>query len=71
MDIYNKSYKKLRRYEMISDRVKIKVNYMNYDRLDKLANWLINRYWQKKEPALAQYIIARHYYWEEGMAGML
>lgn len=56
---------------MIDDRVKIKINYMNYYRLDKLANWLINRYWQKKEPELAQYIITHHYHSEEGMAGML
>lgn len=56
---------------MISDRVKIKVNYMNYYKLSKLAYWLINRYWQKKEPELAQYIITRHYHWEEGRAGIL
>lgn len=59
------------RYKIISDRVKIRINYMNYDRLSKLAYWLINRYWQKKEPELAQYIITHHYHLEEGMAGML
>ena len=56
---------------MISDRVKIRINYMKYDRLSKLAYWLINRYWQKKESELAHYIITYHYHLEEGMAGML
>ena len=56
---------------MISDKVRRKVNYMNYYRLDKLANWLINRYWQKKTPELAHYIIVRHYHLEEGKAGLL
>lgn len=56
---------------MISDRVKIKVNYMNYGKLSKLACWLIKRYWQKKEPELAHYIMTLHYHLEEGMAGLL
>ena len=56
---------------MISEDVKRKVNYMNYYRLHKLANWLINRYWKKKTPELAQYIIILHYHLEEGMAGVL
>ena len=56
---------------MISENVKIKVNYMDYYSLDKLANWLINRYWQKEEPELAHYIMARHYLLEEGRAGLL
>ena len=56
---------------MISDRVKIRINYMKYDRLSKLAYWLINRYWQKKESELAHYIITHHYYLEEGMAWVL
>ena len=56
---------------MISDRVKIRINYMNYGRLSKLAYWLINRYWQKKESELAHYIITYHYHLEEGMAGIL
>lgn len=56
---------------MISDEIKRKVNYMNYGRLSKLVYWLINRYWQKKEPELVQYITTRHYHLEEGMAGSL
>ena len=56
---------------MISDKVQRKVNYMNYYRLDKLANWLINRYWQKETPELAHYIIVYHYHLEEGKAGLL
>ena len=56
---------------MISDRVKIKVNHMNYDRLSKLAYWLIDRYWQEKEPELVHYITTYHYHLEEGMAGIL
>ena len=56
---------------MMSEDLKIKINYMNYYRLDKLANWLINRYLKKKTPELAQYIITHHYYLEEGRAGLL
>lgn len=56
---------------MISKELKIKINYMNYHRLSKLSYWLINRYWQKKTPELAHYIIVRHYHLEEGMAGLL
>ena len=56
---------------MISDKVQRKVNYMNYYRLERLANWLINRYWQKETPELAHYIIVYHYHLEEGRAGVL
>ena len=56
---------------MISNEVQRKVNYMNYYRLDKLANWLIDRYWKKETPELAHYIIVHHYRLEEGRAGLL
>lgn len=56
---------------MISQDVKRKVNYMDYYSLDKLANWLINRYWQKEEPELVHYIMVRHYLLEEGSTGLL
>ena len=44
---------------------------MNYRKLEKLANWLISRYWQKETPELVHYIIVRHYHLEEGRAGLL
>ena len=56
---------------MISDKVQRKVNYMNYHRLERLADWLTNRYWQKETPELAHYIIVHHYHLEEGRAGLL
>ena len=56
---------------MISDKLQRKVNYMNYNRLEKLANWLTNRYWQKETPELAHYILVHHYHLEEGKAGLL
>lgn len=56
---------------MISDKVQRKVNYMNYQRLERLANWLTNRYWQKETPELAHYIIVHHYWQEEARAGLL
>ena len=56
---------------MISNEVQRKVNYMNYHRLERLANWLTNRYLQKETPELAHYIIAHHYHWEEAKAGLL
>ena len=56
---------------MISDKLQKKVNYMNYHRLERLANWLTNRYWQKETPELAHYIIVNHYHTEEGRAGLL
>lgn len=56
---------------MISDKVIRKIHCMNYNRLEKLANWLTNRYWQKEMPELAHYIIVHHYHLEEGRAGLL
>jgi hypothetical protein len=56
---------------MINYKTQIKINYMSYHRLEKLANWLTNRYWQKDIPELAKYIIVRHYHWEEAKAGIL
>lgn len=56
---------------MISDKVQWKINCMNYHRLDRLANWLTNRYWQKETPELAHYIIVHHYRMEEARAGLL
>ena len=57
--------------EKIKKKTKEKINYMNYFRLEKLANWLTNRYWQKETPELAHYIMVYHYHLEEGMAGLL
>lgn len=56
---------------MISDKVIHKIHCMNYNRLEKLANWLTNRYWQKEMPELAHYIIVHHYHLEEARAGLL
>lgn len=56
---------------MISNKLQIKVNHMNYNRLERLANWLTNRYLQKETPELAHYIIVHHYHLEEGRAGLL
>ena len=56
---------------MISDKLQKKVNYMNYYRLERLANWLTNRYWQKETPELAHYIMVHHYHLEEAKAGLL
>ena len=56
---------------MISNEVQRKVNYMNYYRLDKLANWLTKRYWQKETPELAHYIVVHHYHLEEAKAELL
>ena len=56
---------------MISDKVICKIHYMNYHRLERLADWLTKRYWQKETPELAHYIIVHHYHLEEGRAGLL
>ena len=56
---------------MISNEVQRKVNYMKYCRLERLSNWLTDRYWQKETPELAHYIIVHHYHLEEGRAGLL
>ena len=57
--------------EKIKKKTKEKINYMNYFRLEKLANWLTKRYWQKRMPELAHYIVVHHYHLEEGRAGLL
>lgn len=56
---------------MISEKVIRKIHYMNYYRLEKLANWLTNRYWRAETPEIAKYIIVHHYHLEEGKAGLL
>ena len=56
---------------MISNEVQRKVNYMKYCRLERLANWLTNRYWQKSMPEIAHYIVVRYYHLEEAKAGLL
>ena len=56
---------------MISDKIQRKINHLNYYRLERLANWLTDRYWQKDTPELAHYIIVHHYHLEEGRAGLL
>lgn len=56
---------------MISDKVQWKINNMRFDRLEKLANWLTKRYWQKETPKIAHYIIVHHYWQEEARAGLL
>ena len=56
---------------MTSDKVQRRVNHMKYCRLERLANWLTNRYWQKEMPELAHYIIVHHYHLEEARAGLL
>ena len=57
--------------EKIKKKTKEKINYMNYFRLAKLANWLTNRYWQKRMPEIAHYIVVRHYHLEEAKVGLL
>ena len=57
--------------EKIKKKIKEKINYMNYFRLEKLANWLTNRYWQKRMPEIAHYIAVRYYHLEEAKAGLL
>lgn len=56
---------------MINDKVIRKIHYMSYYRLEKLANWLINRYWKTEKPEIAHYIIVHHYHLEEYRAGLL
>ena len=55
----------------MNEKIKKKINCMNYYKLEKLANWLTNRYWQKETPELAHYIMVHHYHLEEGRAGLL
>ena len=57
--------------EKIKKKTKEKINYMNYFRLEKLANWLTNRYWQKRMTEIAHYIVVRYYHLEEAKAGLL
>ena len=57
--------------EKIKKKTKEKINYMNYFRLEKLANWLTNRYGKKRRPEIAYYIVVRYYHLEEAKAGLL
>ena len=56
---------------MIRTETQIRINSLNFHRLDKIANWLWRRYENKKAPEIAHYIMVRHYHWEEYMAGLL
>ena len=60
---------------MISNEVICKIHYMNYHRLEKLANWCWKRYAKTngfvKMPPIPSYIVRRHYLWEEAKAGLL
>lgn len=56
---------------MISEETQIRINNLNFHRLDKIANWLWKRYENKKAPEIAHYIMVYHYHWEEYMAGLL
>ena len=55
----------------MNEKIKKKINFMNYYKLEKIANWLTNRYWQKRMPEIAHYIVVRHYHLEEARAGLL
>ena len=59
----------------VSDNVQRRINYLNYDHLEKLANWCWKRYAKKngfvKMPPIAHYITRQHYFWEEYRAGLL
>jgi hypothetical protein len=56
---------------MIDTKIQIKINTLNFYRLDKIANWLWKRYENKKAPEIAHYIMVHHYHWEEARAGLL
>lgn len=59
----------------ISDKVQRRINYLDYNHLEKLANWCWKRYAKGdgliKMPPIAHYIIVHHYHLEEGRAGLL
>ena len=55
----------------MNEKIKKKINCMNYNKLEKLANWLTNRYWKKRMPEIAYYIVVRYYHLEEAKAGLL
>ena len=56
---------------MISDKVQLKINCMNYQKLEKISNWCWKRYQNAKFPPIARYITKLHYWQEEGRAGLL
>lgn len=56
---------------MLSERVERKINCMDYNRLEKLSDWLWKRYENKKITPIAKYITRLHYLQEEGRAGLL
>ena len=59
----------------VSDNVQRRINFLNYNHLEKLANWCWKRYAKcngfVKMPPIAHYITTRHYHLEEGRAGLL
>ena len=59
----------------VSDNVQHRINYLNYNHLEKLANWCWKRYAKGdgliKMPPIAHYITTRQYLWEEAKAGLL
>lgn len=59
----------------ISNKVQRRINYLDYNHLEKLANWCWKRYAKGdgliKMPPIAHYITRHHYHLEEGKAGLL
>jgi hypothetical protein len=55
----------------LKNETKWKINCLNWRRLSKLNDWLVKRYWGKKETPISRYITTRHYHWEEAQAGLL
>ena len=60
---------------MLSTETQIRINKLNYYRLEKLADWCWKRYAKTngfvKMPPVPSYIVRRHYHWEEAKAGLL
>lgn len=56
---------------MLRKETQIRINTLNFYRLDKIANWLWKRYENKKAPEIAHYIMVHHYLLEEARAGLL
>jgi hypothetical protein len=55
----------------LKNETKWKINCLNRRRLSKLNDWLLKRYWGKKETPISRYITTRYYHWEEYRAGLL
>lgn len=55
----------------VSDKVQRRINFLNYNHLENLANWCWKRYCGKDMPPIAHYITRHHYLMEEGRAGLL